>query len=91
MAVSRKSSKASRSHSRKSSKKASRAHSRKASHKVSRKVSHKASRKVSRKMSKKGSQAKKSSCGAGSKRVRVPSYKRAGKTVKGHFRCVKRQ
>ena len=83
MAVSRKSSKASRPHSRKSSKKASRSHSRKAS----RKVSHK----VSRKMSKKGSQAKKSSCGAGSKRVRVPSYKRAGKTVKGHFRCVKRQ
>ncbi len=79
MAVSRKSSKASRSHSRKASKKASRAHSRKASHKVS------------RKMSKKGSHAKKSSCGAGSKRVRVPSYKRAGKTVKGHFRCVKRQ
>ena len=79
MAVSRKSSKAPRSHSRKASKKASRAHSRKASHKVS------------RKMSKKGSHAKKSSCGAGSKRVRVPSYKRAGKTVKGHFRCVKRQ
>jgi len=78
MAVSRKSSKASRSHSRKASKKASRSHSRKASHEVS------------RKMSKKGS-PKKSSCGAGSKRVRVPSYKRAGKTVKGHFRCVKRQ
>jgi len=85
MAHSRKSSKA---HSRKASHKVShKAHSRKASHKVS----HKASRKVSRKMSKKGSQAKKSSCGAGSKRVRVPSYKRAGKTVKGHFRCVKRQ
>ena len=88
MAVSRKSSKA---HSRKASKahsrKASKAHSRKASHKVSRKMSRKASRKVS----KQGSHAKKSSCGAGMKRVRVPSYKRAGKTVKGHFRCVKRQ
>ncbi len=84
MAVSRKSSKA---HSRKASRKASRSNSRKASHKVSRKVSRKASRKVS----KQGSHAKKSSCGSGMKRVRVPSYKRAGKTVKGHFRCVKRQ
>jgi hypothetical protein len=49
------------------------------------------SRKASRKVSKQGSHAKKSSCGSGMKRVRVPSYKRAGKTVKGHFRCVKRQ
>lgn len=67
MAVSRKSSNASRSHSRK------------------------ASHNISRKMSKKGFQPKKSSCGAGSKRIRVTSYKRAGKTVKGHFRCIKRQ
>jgi hypothetical protein len=90
----------SRSASRKSSHKASRkVASRKSSHKASRKVasrksSHKASRKVaSRKVaSRKASRSKKTSgCGAGSKRKRIGSYKRAGKVVKGHFRCVSAQ
>jgi hypothetical protein len=85
----------SRSASRKSSHKASRkVASRKSSHKASRKVasrksSHKASRKVA---SRKASRSKKTSgCGAGSKRKRIGSYKRAGKVVKGHFRCVSAQ
>ena len=90
-----KSMKHSRSASRKSSHKASRkVASRKSSHKASRKVasrksSHKASRKVA---SRKASRSKKTSgCGAGSKRKRIGSYKRAGKVVKGHFRCVSAQ
>lgn len=90
MAMSKKSSarKASRSASRKASHKVSR----KASHKASKKASHKVSRKASKKSSHKVSRAKKTSgCGAAAKRKRIASYKRAGKVVKGHFRCVSAQ
>lgn len=94
MAMSKKSSvrkashKVSKKSSHKVSRKASHKASKKASHKVSRKVSHKASHKASHKVSR----AKKTSgCGAAAKRKRIASYKRAGKVVKGHFRCVSAQ